>query len=241
VGTQAHGARHILRAPNVDQVPGPSGFCGRMDRDSAAPLVTQEHWSMYFDGSLTFNSARGGVVLISPKGDRFLYVIRLHIRATNNVADYEALLNGLCIIAELGVQRFYICGDSKLVINQVMGESNYCNSLKTAHQQEVRRLEEKFDSFELPHSLRQDNEAVDALTRLRSSREPPPLGLFSQNLFKPSILLKEDILVCSLGASLDEGISISVPGTPSGESDPALISEAKPGARLGGGSYCQAT
>ena len=58
---------------------------------------------MYFDGSLTFNSARGGVVLISPKGDRFLYVIRLHIRATNNVAEYEALVNVLCIAAKLEV------------------------------------------------------------------------------------------------------------------------------------------
>jgi hypothetical protein len=45
-----------------------------MDRDlvaaslSHAPPVTQEHWSMNFDGSFTLNGAGGGVVLISPKG-----------------------------------------------------------------------------------------------------------------------------------------------------------------------------
>jgi ribonuclease HI len=75
-----------------------------MDQDSVAPLVTQEHWSMYFDGSFTLNGARGGVVLISPKGDRLLYVIRLHFRATNNVAEYEALVNNVCIASEIGVQ-----------------------------------------------------------------------------------------------------------------------------------------
>jgi hypothetical protein len=37
--------------------------------------VTQEHWSMYFDGSFTHNGARGGIILISRKGDRLLYVI----------------------------------------------------------------------------------------------------------------------------------------------------------------------
>jgi ribonuclease HI len=82
---------------------------------------------MYFDGFFTLNGAEGGVVLISPKEDHLLYVIRLHFHTTNNVAEYEALVNGLCIIVELGVQWLYIRGDSELVIKQVMGESNYCN------------------------------------------------------------------------------------------------------------------
>jgi ribonuclease HI len=59
---------------------------------------------MYFDGSLTLNGAGGGVVLTSPKGDRLLYVIRLYFCATNNVVEYETLVNGLHIITKLGVQ-----------------------------------------------------------------------------------------------------------------------------------------
>jgi ribonuclease HI len=105
-----------------------------MDRNTTAPLVTQEHWSMYFDGSFTLNGARGGMVLISHKGDRLLYVIRLHLRPTNNVAEYEVLVNGLHITAELGVQRLYIHGDSELIVNQVMGESNYHDSHMAAYQ-----------------------------------------------------------------------------------------------------------
>jgi ribonuclease HI len=58
---------------------------------------------MYFGGSFTLNGATGGMVLITPKGDRLLYVIRLHFHATNNVVEYEALVNNLRITAELGV------------------------------------------------------------------------------------------------------------------------------------------
>jgi ribonuclease HI len=65
--------------------------------------VIRVHWSMYFDGSFTLNRAEGGVVLISPKGDRVHYMIRLHFRATNNVVEYEALINGLGIAIELRV------------------------------------------------------------------------------------------------------------------------------------------
>jgi ribonuclease HI len=39
---------------------------------------------------------------------------------TNNVVEYEALINGLRIAAELGIQWLYIHGDSKLIVNRVM-------------------------------------------------------------------------------------------------------------------------
>jgi ribonuclease HI len=68
-------------------------------------------------------------MLISPKGDHLLYVIRLHFCVTNNVAEYEALINGLHIAAELEVQRLYIHDNSELVVNQVMGDSNCHGSI----------------------------------------------------------------------------------------------------------------
>jgi ribonuclease HI len=44
---------------------------------------------------------------------------------TNNVVEYMALINGPCIAAELKVQQLYIHGDFELIINQVIGKSNY--------------------------------------------------------------------------------------------------------------------
>jgi ribonuclease HI len=147
---------------------------------------------MYFDGSFTLNGATGGVVLISPKGDRLLYVIRLHFCVTNNVVEHEALVNDLRITTKLGVQWLCISGDSEVIVNQVMGELNYYDSRMAAYQQEGRKLEEKFDAFERHHILGWDNEVVDALARLESSHEPPPPGVFTHDLFKPSIWLEED-------------------------------------------------
>jgi ribonuclease HI len=108
---------------------------------------------MYFDGSFTLNCAGRGMVLIYPKGDQLLYVIQLHFRATNNVVEYVALVNGLHNVVELGVQRIYIRGDFELVVNQVMGESNYHDSRMAAYRQEIRKLEEKFNGFKLHHIL----------------------------------------------------------------------------------------
>jgi ribonuclease HI len=120
------------------------------------------------------------VVLISPIRDRLLYVIRLHFHTTNNVAEYEALVNCLRITAELGVLWLYIRGDSKLIVNQIMGESNYHDSCMAAYRKEIRKLKEKFNGFDLHHVLQRDNEVADALARLGSSHEPLPPGMFEK-------------------------------------------------------------
>ena len=45
------------------------------------------------------------------------YVVRLHFLASNNMAEYEALLSGLRIAIELGIKRLDVRGDSQLVID----------------------------------------------------------------------------------------------------------------------------
>ena len=72
---------------------------------------------MYFDGSLLKTRAGAGLLFISPLGEHVCYVIRLHFPASNSVAKYEALVNGLRIAVELGVRRFDARGDSQLVID----------------------------------------------------------------------------------------------------------------------------
>ena len=56
---------------------------------------------MYFDGSIMVPGSRAGVVLISLDGSRLRYAIRLHFLASNNAAEYEALINGLRLAIEL--------------------------------------------------------------------------------------------------------------------------------------------
>lgn len=81
------------------------------------PDVTHKYWTMYFNGSVMGTDAGAGVVLISPKGNRLCYVIHLHFNASNNAAEYKALINGLCIAVELGATRLYVRGNSELIVN----------------------------------------------------------------------------------------------------------------------------
>ena len=108
------------------------------------PDVTHEYWTMYFDGSIMAPGSGARVVLITPDRSRLRYAICLHFLASNNTAEYEALINGLRIAIELGATRLYIHGDSELVIDQVMKESSCKSPLMTAYYQEVRKLEDKF-------------------------------------------------------------------------------------------------
>ena len=84
------------------------------------------------------------VVLISPDGSRLRYAIHLHFLASNNVVEYEALINGLRIAIELSATRLYVCGNSELVVDQVMKESSCKSPLMVAYCQVVRKLTGKF-------------------------------------------------------------------------------------------------
>jgi hypothetical protein len=78
--------------------------------------VKHETWIMYFDGLVMKEGAGVGLVFIKPQGLRMEYMVRLHFPASNNAAEYEALINGLRIAAEVGIKHLEIRGDSELVV-----------------------------------------------------------------------------------------------------------------------------
>jgi ribonuclease HI len=67
------------------------------------------------------------------------------------MAEYEALINGLCIAVELRIQRLGIQGDSHLVVGQVMKGPSCHDPKMAAYCQEVHKLKDKFDGLELSH------------------------------------------------------------------------------------------
>jgi hypothetical protein len=114
-------------------------------------------------------------------------VLRLHFPASNNVAEYEALVNGLRIAIELGVRCLDARGDSQLVIHQVMKNSHCRDPMMEAYCDEVRRLEDKFYGLELNHIARRYNETADELAKIASGRTTVPLDVFSRDLHQPSV------------------------------------------------------
>ncbi|GKB25368.1 reverse transcriptase domain-containing protein [Tanacetum coccineum] len=73
----------------------------------------------------------------TPEGTEFTYALRFQFTASNNEAEYEALIAGLRIAAQIGVRNVHVSVDSKLVANQVLGtyvakEENMIKYLKKA-------------------------------------------------------------------------------------------------------------
>jgi ribonuclease HI len=123
---------------------------------------------MYFDGSVMKTCAGAGLLFVSPLGVDMQYVIRLHFPASNNMAEYEALLAGLSVATELGIKRLDVRGDSQLVIDQVMKESSSYDPKMEAYCNAVHCLEDKFDGLELNHVPRKCNEDADELANIAS-------------------------------------------------------------------------
>jgi ribonuclease HI len=151
------------------------------------PTERPEHWAMYFDALLKLEGAGAGVLLISPTGEQLKYVLQIFWKVSNNEAEYEALLHGLRLAASLGIKRLLVYGDSSVVINQVNKSWDRNKENMDTYCLEVRKLEHKFYGLEFHHVVRDNNVAVDVLSKLGSTRAQVPAGVFVHKLHAPSI------------------------------------------------------
>jgi hypothetical protein len=62
---------------------------------------------MYFDGSLKLQRAGAGILFIAPGGEQLKYALQLSFPASNNAAEYEALIHGLNIAISLGIKGVF--------------------------------------------------------------------------------------------------------------------------------------
>ncbi|XP_039841626.1 uncharacterized protein Mb2253c-like [Panicum virgatum] len=147
---------------------------------------------MYFDGSLNLNGAGAGILFISPRGEQLKYVQQLLFKATNNAAEYEALIHGLRITASLGIKRLLAYGDSKVIIQQVNKDWDCTQENMDAYCKEIHKLEAHFYGQEFHHVLRDYNVAADVLSKLDSKRALVPAGVFVQALNSSTIKIEEE-------------------------------------------------
>jgi ribonuclease HI len=134
--------------------------------------------------------AGAGLLFVSPLREHIRYAVRLHFPASNNMAEYEALLCGLKIAIEIGVKRLDVRGDSQLVIDQVMKNVSCHNDKMEAYCKAVRALEDKFYGIELNHVPRRYNEEADELAKIASGRITVPPNVFTRDIAQPSVTLE---------------------------------------------------
>jgi ribonuclease HI len=143
---------------------------------------------MYFDSSKRIQGVGAGVVLISPQGDKLKYVLRMSFpQASNNEAEYEALLHGMKMAKACGATRLKIFGDSNLVVQQVMNKFDTISDNMTAYRNLYYYLEGTFDGCEVSHISRASNEEADNLANIGSQCLPVPQGVFWEEIIERSI------------------------------------------------------
>ena len=99
--------------------------------------------------------APGGEVLVE-RGERIG-------RATNNVAEYKALLLGIQLAAGLGTPDLELVGDSELIVKQVKGEYKVKDATMRELHGEVKQALGGFERWSIRHVRREYNKEADRL------------------------------------------------------------------------------
>jgi hypothetical protein len=109
------------------------------------------------------------------------------LQASNNEAEYEALLHGMKMAKACGATRLKIFGDSNLVVQQVMNRCDAISDNMAAYQNLYYYLEGTFNRCEVSHISRASNEEADNLANIGSQCLPVPPGVFWEEIIKRSI------------------------------------------------------
>ncbi|XP_059627327.1 uncharacterized protein LOC132270140 [Cornus florida] len=126
-------------------------------------------WKLFVDGSSNQMGAGIGIKLQTPEGTTLSQVIRLEFKATNNEAEYEALLAGLKLAKELKIKNLIAYSDSQLIVQQVTGEYGTKDKTMEAYRTVVLREVKDFDQIKFIQLPREYNEDVDHLACSASS------------------------------------------------------------------------
>ncbi|XP_059658480.1 uncharacterized protein LOC132304778 [Cornus florida] len=164
-------------------------FLLECDMDEPDECLEESSWKLFIDRSSNQIGVGIGVKLQTPEGTTLSQAIRLEFRATNNEAEYEALLTGLRLAKELRVKSLVAFSDSQLIIRQVTGEYRTKDETMEAYRSAVMHKARSFDQIKFIPLPSEHNEDADRLACSASSSGGTlarviPIGVLCQ----PSIL-----------------------------------------------------
>jgi ribonuclease HI len=148
-------------------------------------------WKMFFDGASSREGTGAGVIFVSPAKETISLSYKLEFEATNNVAEYEALVLGLRATREMWIQKVAVFGDAELVVQQIKSASQAKNPRLRSYRNEVWNL---IDSFFLAFNIyfvpREKNTVADSLATSASNFKvpfPPKFRYDVEVKYRPSI------------------------------------------------------
>ncbi|GJT65897.1 reverse transcriptase domain-containing protein [Tanacetum coccineum] len=143
------------------------------DDPSDTPMEDKEElpdpWISFTNGSSCIDGYGSGLILTNPEGMEFTYALRFRFYATNNEAEYKALIVGLRITKQMGVKNLQANVDSRLMANQVNGTYIAKEPGIIKYLEKVRTLTSTFKEFSIKQVHRGENKKADALSKMTST------------------------------------------------------------------------
>ena len=126
-------------------------------------------WELYVDGATNQRGLGMGLVLVSLEKISIEKSLRLNFSATNNKAEYEALLMGMTMVQKMGGKAVKVFSYSKLVVGQVWGDLEARDLRMQEYLCQIRSIQAKFEVFDLSHIPKSGNTHADPLATLAMS------------------------------------------------------------------------
>jgi ribonuclease HI len=144
-----------------------------LDRNQNNPVLknilnkinsTSLDYTMFIDGGADLHSKTSGIGGVIYKNDVELFTFSEYLDdATNNEAEYTALIHGLKSLLKLSILNITIFSDSELVVKQINGEYKVKNDRMKKLHFDAHTLLSKFEIWKLVHVLRDKNIVADKL------------------------------------------------------------------------------
>nr|XP_023892690.1 uncharacterized protein LOC112004688 [Quercus suber] len=153
-------------------------------------------WRVFVDGASSAPGAGAGIVIFSPEGIRLENSYRLGFRASNNEAEYEALLAGLRSVLKIGARNVEVFSDSRLVVNQVQGHFEARDPRMKVYLHVAKQIMGEFVTVKISQVGLVQNRHVNSLAALASSNiEDVPRMIRVELIAEPSIQVSDDIAI----------------------------------------------
>ena len=124
---------------------------------------------LHVDDTSNYKGSGADMVLATPDGSMLEQTITLGFKASNNEAEYEALLAGLRMAKDLAVKKLAIHSDSQLITSQTAREYMAKHPRMAQYLKKVHEQLETFQTYTLTRVPRTENAHADALAGLGSA------------------------------------------------------------------------
>ena len=128
---------------------------------------------IYVDGASKGNPGRAGIGVVFQKDGKIIQEFCKDIgQATNNVAEYSALIFALTKAKELDAEKLSVYTDSELMFRQLTGKYKVKNEHLKPLFEQANELASSFERVEIQHVMREKNKDADRLANEALKSKP---------------------------------------------------------------------